>query len=121
MDDRKVWLRNVPLAMTEELIIQHLRDQAAPVPRSVVRKGASQNAAFCIATFDTADDAQSFLGLQLCWPGDRHIVSRQFETEEYMTKRKSAAYHFAMERATLAGKSNDEARADARKAYAAMD
>ena len=91
-----------------------------------MRKGASQNAAFCIATFDTADDAQSFLGLQLYWPGDRHIVSRQFEgkveTVAYMTKkRKSAAYHFAMERATLAGKSNDEARADARKAYAAVD
>ena len=36
-------------------------------------------------------------------------------------KRKSAAYHFAMKSATLAGKSKDEARADARKAYAAMD
>ena len=112
--------------MTEELIIQHFRDQAAPVPRSVVRKGASQNAAFCIATFDTADDAQSFLGLQLCWPGDRHIVSRQFEgkveTVAYMTrKRKSAAYHFALKSATLAGKSKDDAKACARKAYAAMD
>ena len=108
--------------MTEELIFQHLREQAAPVPRSVVRKGASQNAAVCIASFHTADDAQNFLALGLCWPGDRHIVSRQFETEAYMTKkRKSAAYHFAMKSARLAGKSNDEARADARKAYAAMD
>ena len=44
------------------------------------------------------------------------------ETVAYATrKRKSAAYHAALKSATLAGKSQDDAKACARKAYAAMD
>ena len=43
------------------LIIQHFRRLAVPVSvKCIVRDGTSTNAAFCIATFHTADDAQNF-------------------------------------------------------------
>ena len=77
-DQRKVWLGNIPLNLTEGALIQHFYSMGQPTPwKALVRLSASGRAQHAIATMETVDDANRLIAtFGLRWPSGDKIVAR---------------------------------------------
>ena len=68
---------NIPMDLTEGLIIQFFRDEGLPIPwKALTRAGASGRHQYCIATFETIKAARDVLGRRIKWPDGKHAILR---------------------------------------------
>ena len=77
-NERKVWLGNIPLDLTEGALIQHIYSLRQPTPwKALVRLSASGRAQNAVATMETVEDANRLIAtFGLRWPGGEKIVAR---------------------------------------------
>ena len=77
-NERKVWLGNIPLNLSEGALIQHFHSMAQPTPwKALVRLSPSGRAQNAVATMENVDDANRLIAtFGLRWPNGDKIVAR---------------------------------------------
>ena len=76
-DARKLWVGNIPLNVTEGMLIRHFRTCELPTPwKALVRIGGTGKHQHAVVTMESAADAQRLLETQgLRWGnGDRIVI-----------------------------------------------